>query len=287
MIRKMINIIILAFVTLIILSGCRLKLGDYEISCDDESKVCTTSGKTSNGTEEGSSNEENSSYEEGDSTSNTINYDPSNTKPGTFVADNAGGPAECGSTYNLRSPSRGIFGSFSYYDSDPNNLDNRWSLQMCPEWRRKNLTSVSTTCSDGTKYKWTVNVKAVSTFKKVQEKFCEFITTGVNGIVYKPSDIDVGGPTVIRFESNYQTGIKNASLHSYGIAIDINSSKSYYGRDREKYNNFVKKIGSESDPRNINFILWKVVFQPLGFNWGGNWPRYDGMHFEIDWSQTK
>ena len=84
--------------------------------------------------------------------------------------------------------------------------------------------------------------------------------------------------------------------------MDINPGQSYtvngksykpYDRDVKAYENFVKALGSEEDQRNINYIVWKKVFQPLGFVWGGNWGRngksgkYDGMHFEIDWRQTK
>lgn len=61
-----------------------------------------------------------------------------------------------------------------------------------------------------------------------------------------------------------------------------------YGRSLKKYNDFINALGSENDKRNVNYILWKKVFEPLGFTWGGNWGRdgkgtsIDGMHFEIN-----
>ena len=150
-----------------------------------------------------------------------------------------------------------------------------------------------------TKYNWTVHRLASSTWKKVQEKFCQIITVGIDGIKYEPNQIVVSGPISIRYISNTKT----ISTHAYGIAIDINPSESYtingkkyptpYGRSLEKYNNFINAIGGESDSRNVNYVLWKKVFEPLGFIWGGNWGRngkgtkIDGMHFEIDWRNAR
>ena len=159
---------------------------------------------------------------------------------------------------------------------------------MEPTWKKNNFTSVSTTCSNGKKYKWTVHVKAKTIFKTVQEKFCEITTTGIDGIVYSPDEIIVSGPTVIRFISNS----KSISNHAYGTAIDINPSNKYkidgktyqpYGRDINKYNSFVKALGKENDTRNINYVLWVKIFKPLGFEWGRYWKggSYDGMHFEV------
>ena len=220
---------------------------------------------------------------------------------GTFVAD-SGKTSECNKNgkYQLCSPKKGIFGSFAYYDSAaPNDTSNRNSIEMDPAWKSQNLVRVSTTCTNGTTYNWTVHVLAKSTWKKVQEKFCQIITVGIDGITYKPNQIVVSGPISIRYISNTKT----ITTHAYGIAIDINPSESYtingktyptpYGRSLEKYNNFINAIGGESDPRNVNYVLWKKVFEPLGFIWGGNWGRngkgtkIDGMHFEIDWRNAR
>ena len=218
---------------------------------------------------------------------------------GTFVAD-SGKTSECNKNgkYQLCSPKKGIFGSFAYYDSAaPNDTSNRNSVEMDPAWRSQNLVRVSTTCTNGTTYNWTVHILAKSTWKQVQEKFCQITTTGIDGIKYSPSEIVVSGPLCIRYISNTKT----LSNHSYGTAIDINPSESYvidgkkyptpYGRSLENYNNFINALGSENDKRNVNYILWKKVFEPLGFIWGGNWGRdgkgtkIDGMHFEIDWKK--
>ena len=242
---------------------------------------------------------ENTKNENGSSSPGTTV--PDTGEAGTFTPD-AGKTYNCNKNgkYQLCSPKKGVFGSFAFYDkAAPNDTSNRNSIEMDPAWRRANLTRVTTECSDGTKYSWTVHKLAVSTWKKVQEKFCEIITVGIDGIKYAPNEIVVSGPVCVRYLSNTKT----VSPHSYGTAIDINPGESYvidgktyprpYGRSLEKYNNFINALGSEEDIRNVNYVLWKKVFEPLGFIWGGHWGRngkgakIDGMHFEIDWRNAK
>lgn len=71
-------------------------------------------------------------------------------------------------------------------------------------------------------------------------------------------------------------GANRQSAHSYGIAIDINTSYSNYwlwsnpGKsetDRLRYENRI--------PQEI-----VRVFEKYGFIWGGRWYHYDTMHFE-------
>lgn len=245
------------------------------------------------------SNSSNSNNNSGGNGSNTTVPDISN--PGTFRPD-TGKTHDCNKNgkYQLCSAKKGIFGSFAYYDkAAANDTSNRNSIEMDPSWKNTNLVNVSTTCSNEKKYNWTVHRLASSTWKKVQEKFCEIITVGIDGIKYETNQIVVSGPISIRYISNTKT----ISTHAFGIAIDINPSESYtingkkyptpYGRSLEKYNNFINAIGGESDPRNVNYVLWKKVFEPLGFIWGGNWGRngkgtkIDGMHFEIDWRNAR
>ena len=207
----------------------------------------------------------------------------------------SGGSTGCtpNGKYTKCSPSRGAFGSFPYYDSEPNSTSNRNSLEMDPKWKSANFTTVSKTCSNGKSMKWTVHVKSKTIWENVQEKICQITTTGIDGIVYDKDDIIFSGPTVIRFVSNS----KSISNHAYGTAIDVNYSNKYtidgktyqpYGRDIKQYENFIKALGDEKDARNINYVLWVKIFKPLGFNWGRYWSgaSYDGMHFEIDYKNT-
>jgi hypothetical protein len=59
-------------------------------------------------------------------------------------------------------------------------------------------------------------------------------------------------------------GGKQMSLHSWGIAIDVNAFENGLGREPKLSPEFVK------------------CFTDAGFDWGGNWKsRKDGMHFQL------
>lgn len=53
------------------------------------------------------------------------------------------------------------------------------------------------------------------------------------------------------------------SLHSWGIAIDINAAWNGLGKEPQMSEALVK------------------CFTDAGFHWGGNWTRKDGMHFQL------
>lgn len=62
------------------------------------------------------------------------------------------------------------------------------------------------------------------------------------------------------------------SMHSFGLAIDINVDKSHYWLWDKQKNNFSYK----------NLIPFEIVkiFEKHSFIWGGRWYHYDTMHFE-------
>lgn len=62
------------------------------------------------------------------------------------------------------------------------------------------------------------------------------------------------------------------SVHSFGIAIDLNVKKSHYWRWDKAKNNFSYK-------NNIPLEIVEI-FEKNGFIWGGRWYHYDTMHFE-------
>lgn len=86
-------------------------------------------------------------------------------------------------------------------------------------------------------------------------------------------DIDsIGG-----YANRNIAGTSTRSLHSYGLAIDINPSSNpvYYGRRGGMRENLPKGIGR--------------LAKRYGITWGGNWngPKYDPMHFSFPYFGTK
>jgi hypothetical protein len=53
------------------------------------------------------------------------------------------------------------------------------------------------------------------------------------------------------------------SLHSWGVAIDVNAAWNGLGKTPQLTPAFVK------------------AFKDAGFDWGGDWKRKDGMHFQL------
>jgi len=71
-------------------------------------------------------------------------------------------------------------------------------------------------------------------------------------------------------------GANRQSAHSYGIAIDINTSYSNYWLWSNPRCSETEKIQYE------NHIPYEIVkiFEKHSFIWGGRWYHYDTMHFE-------
>lgn len=65
------------------------------------------------------------------------------------------------------------------------------------------------------------------------------------------------------FNVRKKRGLKSLSLHSWGIAIDINAAWNGLGKEPTMSNRLVK------------------CFTDCGFEWGGTWTRKDGMHFQL------
>lgn len=65
------------------------------------------------------------------------------------------------------------------------------------------------------------------------------------------------------FNIRKKRGLSSMSLHSWGMAIDVNAAWNGLGKTPQLSKGFVK------------------CFTDAGFLWGGNWTRLDGMHFEV------
>ena len=57
--------------------------------------------------------------------------------------------------------------------------------------------------------------------------------------------------------------LDNMSLHSWGVAIDVNAAWNGFGKKPTLSSGFVK------------------CFTDAGFDWGGLWAKPDGMHFQL------
>jgi peptidoglycan LD-endopeptidase CwlK len=75
---------------------------------------------------------------------------------------------------------------------------------------------------------------------------------------------------------NYRNiaGTERVSVHSFGIAIDLNTEYSHYWR--------WQKPDSNGKYKYINKMPLEIVeiFEKYGFIWGGKWYHFDTMHFE-------
>ncbi len=65
------------------------------------------------------------------------------------------------------------------------------------------------------------------------------------------------------FNIRKKRGLNSLSLHSFGIAIDINATWNQLGKEPTMSPELVK------------------CFTDAGFDWGGTWKRKDGMHFQL------
>lgn len=65
------------------------------------------------------------------------------------------------------------------------------------------------------------------------------------------------------FNIRKKRGLNSMSLHSWGIAIDVNAFENCLGCTPKLSPGFVK------------------CFTDAGFDWGGEWTRKDGMHFQL------
>lgn len=65
------------------------------------------------------------------------------------------------------------------------------------------------------------------------------------------------------FNIRKKRGLSSMSLHSWGLAVDVNAAWNGLGKEPKLSAGFVK------------------CFTDAGFDWGGVWRRKDGMHFQI------
>ena len=75
------------------------------------------------------------------------------------------------------------------------------------------------------------------------------------------------------FNIRNKRGARSMSLHSWGVAVDLNSSDNQFGKTYEQ----LKKIGK--NPFTDGFLQ---CFRSAGFDCGGDWVKNpDRMHFQL------
>ena len=96
-------------------------------------------------------------------------------------------------------------------------------------------------------------------------------------IAQHPDLIKYAKPSAGTFYWRTVRGAKRLSAHSFGIAIDVCTSRSNYWRWDYPGRGETAKIGyRNSFPHQL-----AEIFARHGFIWGGNWYHYDTMHFEF------
>ena len=65
------------------------------------------------------------------------------------------------------------------------------------------------------------------------------------------------------YQVRKKRGLQSMSLHSWGLAVDLNQATNQLGKEPTLSAGFVK------------------CFTDAGFDWGGTWQRKDGMHFQL------
>ena len=75
-------------------------------------------------------------------------------------------------------------------------------------------------------------------------------------------------------------GTQRMSPHSFGIAIDINTSHSEYWKWDHRDNWQLDSVEMNLTWRNSVPLEIVEIFERHGFIWGGKWFHYDTMHFE-------
>lgn len=114
----------------------------------------------------------------------------------------------------------------------------------------------------------------------------KLMATSLNGVDQKlravSQELDALGAQIRRYVDNpagtyyWRTieGTPRLSVHSFGIAIDINVKYSRYWR-WDLFGPQAKLIFKNDIPLDV-----VRVFEKHGFIWGGKWYHYDTMHFE-------
>jgi len=162
----------------------------------------------------------------------------------TLAADGSDGPFTTVSPiYDKTSRNSQRFGRFNYRDLQKGNIE------IHPAWVAANIVTVQLPVMGKVK----IHRLAEGAFRKadtlIQQNNLGSLTVNTTWFEKRAYNKPDAAP----------------SLHSWGIAVDINAGSNLEG----------------DTPSADNRKLWEKAFKPAGFQWGGNWKAVDGMHFEL------
>lgn len=92
----------------------------------------------------------------------------------------------------------------------------------------------------------------------------------------RPYVTDIGGT----FNWRNIMGTTRQSPHSFGIAIDINTTYAEYWKWDRRADWMIDSVEENLQWRNSVPLEIVEIFERHGFIWGGKWYHYDTMHFE-------
>ena len=141
-------------------------------------------------------------------------------------------------------------GKFKYKD-----ISNGF-IKIIGDWEKKNIVELQLPIKNRHGKKWVVRCNKRIKYL-VSLLFYEYNNLGYE----KEYPITQLGCFVPRHKmSNKKRGL---SIHSYGLAIDINWKTNGFGKNGDIP------------------IYVVMLFEQYGFSWGGNWKNKDPMHFEF------
>ncbi|GAB4186105.1 MAG: hypothetical protein OHK0057_32140 [Thermoflexibacter sp.] len=123
----------------------------------------------------------------------------------------------------------------------------------------------------------TLNIKLqVSTVNQIHQKMQAISSELEELLIQKPHFMKYLQKPAGTFYWRFISGTKRLSMHSFGIAIDLNVTYSNYWQWDSK----TTDENALLTYRNQIPIEIVSIFEKYGFIWGGKWYHYDNMHFE-------
>lgn len=137
-----------------------------------------------------------------------------------------------------------VYGQFTY-----NKVPDSRNIKLTGRWEAENIVRVQLHTG-----------KVVRVHKAMADEFRELFQAACEAAGKAPQSVQT-------FVPRFTNGLKNLSMHSWGIAVDFDPKKNPYG-------------GRNSWLRTEAGQKFVAVFEAAGWTWGGRWSFRDDMHFQ-------